>query len=108
MSRYYNKYNAPAVGGPINAVNRSGSTWSGKTNITSQANNLTAIAATVVDATDLILLGTRQFAPSSETIAFHGFAVKSINAGVGFTVGPVSSVGALTSSYELSWMVVKV
>lgn len=105
--KYDNKYASPAVGGPITSVNRTGSTWSGKTDITSQASNITAIAATTVDATDLILLGTRQFAPSSETLTFHGFVVKSINPGVGFTIGPVMSLAGLTSSYQVSWMVVK-
>ena len=103
--KYDNKYAAPVIGGPINAVNRTGSTWSGRVNVTSVAANLISVAATTVDTTDLIFLQSMQF--GIETVQLGQWAVRSINPGVGFVIGPQTSVAVMVGSGSVAFLVVK-
>lgn len=105
MPKWLHKFDKTVLGG-LAARNPSGATWCDRTNITSSALNLTAISAPVVTNSSRIMLGTYMSLASSETVPFNSFVVKSINPGTGFVVGPVNSVAALVTSYQLSWLVV--
>lgn len=107
MPKHQHKYDK-LVMGALHARQPSGAGWAGRVNVTSQAGNLIAVTAPSVAASDAILLQTHKFAASSETVPFDGFVVTSINPGVGFHIGTVNSVAALVTSYQVSWMVVKV
>lgn len=108
MSKYSGKRWTPVFGNvprhPSSTVQGSGPS----AGLTLQAGaNLVDIATTYVTNSSVIHLSTERFAPSSETILFHGFGVRSVNPGVGFTVGPVTSVATLTASYRIHWSITR-